>query len=284
MEFKKVPIKWQNKGEMPPENLQSSGYRTGDKPKCQHHNYLFALFLDLIEDIQTVAGNALDGLLAKSHSHDNKSAIDAITTESISDWNKKVTNNAESVTANRIAVFDGTTGRAIKDGGKTVSQLATLLSPEFTGIPKAPTAADETNNTQIANIEFVQTAIEKSMTKLEIGCYETSFVTEDNNTAVADLSKLEFSNGRQIIWLCFDDRDENSTYYLDLPESARRSNEIKLVVKTTTNGADQNLHLLPRLNGSTIGHVGVTITVSTHLCATITPLIDLNGYTYWFFD
>lgn len=70
-----------------------------------------------------------------------------------------VKNNAASVTNGRIAVFDGTTGKIIKDGGKTVAQLAPLASPAFTGTPKATTAASGTSSTQIATTEFVQNAL-----------------------------------------------------------------------------------------------------------------------------
>ena len=47
---------------------------------------------------------------------------------------------------------------------------ATLSSPIFTGIPKAPTAAVGTNTTQIATTAFVQSALE-SVVKMETGSY-----------------------------------------------------------------------------------------------------------------
>ena len=41
-----------------------------------------------------------------------------------------------------------------------LTKKADLASPTFTGIPKAPTAAEGTNTTQIATTQFVQTALE----------------------------------------------------------------------------------------------------------------------------
>ena len=45
------------------------------------------------------------------------------------------------------------------DWAYTISDLATLNSPTFTGTPKAPTASATTNNTQIATTAFVNTAV-----------------------------------------------------------------------------------------------------------------------------
>lgn len=63
-----------------------------------------------------------------------------------------------SSTNNNIAVFNGTTGKIIKDGGATVASLATLASPTFTGTPAAPTASPGTNTTQVATTAFVATS------------------------------------------------------------------------------------------------------------------------------
>ncbi len=45
----------------------------------------------------------------------------------------------------------------------STSSLAPKASPTFTGTPKAPTAADGTNTTQIATTAFVQSAIDKKL-------------------------------------------------------------------------------------------------------------------------
>lgn len=60
-----------------------------------------------------------------------------------------------SAVNNGIALFDGTTGKLIKDSTTLLSALATLASPTFTGTPAAPTAAAGTNTTQIATTAFV---------------------------------------------------------------------------------------------------------------------------------
>lgn len=59
-----------------------------------------------------------------------------------------------SAVDDRIATFDGITGKLIQDGGVTVAQLALLASPTFTGTPAAPTAAPGTNTTQIATTAY----------------------------------------------------------------------------------------------------------------------------------
>lgn len=58
--------------------------------------------------------------------------------------------------ADRIAVFNGATGKVIKDGGTLVSDLALVASPSFTGDPKAPTPATADNDTSIATTAFVK--------------------------------------------------------------------------------------------------------------------------------
>ena len=58
-----------------------------------------------------------------------------------------------SATDNGVALYNGTTGKIIKDG-PAISTLATLASPAFTGTPTAPTAAPGTNTTQIATTAY----------------------------------------------------------------------------------------------------------------------------------
>lgn len=60
-----------------------------------------------------------------------------------------------SATDNHVALFDGTTGKLIKSAGTAFAALALLASPTFTGTPAAPTAAVDTNTTQIATTAFV---------------------------------------------------------------------------------------------------------------------------------
>ena len=60
-----------------------------------------------------------------------------------------------SATADRIAVFDGATGKLIKDGGALVSDLAPKASPALTGTPTTPTPTAGDNSTKIASTAFV---------------------------------------------------------------------------------------------------------------------------------
>lgn len=71
-----------------------------------------------------------------------------------------------SATNNAIALFNGTTGKLIKDSAVLLSSLATnagvaatyapLASPALTGNPTAPTATVGDNDTSIATTAFVQ--------------------------------------------------------------------------------------------------------------------------------
>lgn len=78
-----------------------------------------------------------------------------------SDWTVVQTNidgavtGPASATNNAIALFDGTSGKLIKNSTTSLSDLATLASPTFTGAPTAPTAAANTNTTQLATTAFV---------------------------------------------------------------------------------------------------------------------------------
>lgn len=60
---------------------------------------------------------------------------------------------------NRVVLFNGATGKIIKDSGVLMSQLALLASPVFTGNPTAPTPAPGDNDTSIATTAFVTAAI-----------------------------------------------------------------------------------------------------------------------------
>jgi len=61
--------------------------------------------------------------------------------------------------ADRIAVYSGTTGKVIKDGGTIVADLAPLASPAFTGNPTAPTPVATDNDTSVATTAFVKAAL-----------------------------------------------------------------------------------------------------------------------------
>jgi microcystin-dependent protein len=65
-----------------------------------------------------------------------------------------------SSTDDRVALFNGATGKIIKQASVLISELATVASPTFTGTPAAPTAAPGTDTTQIATTSFVKAAID----------------------------------------------------------------------------------------------------------------------------
>lgn len=63
-----------------------------------------------------------------------------------------------SSTDGDVVLFNGTTGKIIKESSTALSALALLASPTFTGTPAAPTATAGTNTTQIATTAFVATS------------------------------------------------------------------------------------------------------------------------------
>lgn len=65
-----------------------------------------------------------------------------------------VTGPASSTTGN-LPTFSGATGKVIQDSGVALTSLAPKASPALTGTPTAPTAAADTNTTQLATTAFV---------------------------------------------------------------------------------------------------------------------------------
>ena len=59
----------------------------------------------------------------------------------------------------RIAVFNGVTGKLVKDSGNLITDLAPISSPSFTGDPRAPTPAIGDNDLSIATTAFVSAAV-----------------------------------------------------------------------------------------------------------------------------
>ncbi len=84
-----------------------------------------------------------------------------------------------AATNNAIALFDGITGKLIKDSGVLVSSLAPLASPAFTGNPTAPNQALGDNDTSIANTAFVQAAI------ADLSTDTASFSAHNNGVGVS---------------------------------------------------------------------------------------------------
>lgn len=94
-----------------------------------------------------------------------------------------------SSTADAIALFNGTTGKIIKDSAVLVTSLAPLASPIFTGDPQAPTAALNDNDTSIATTAFVQNQVE-SLTAAYFSAHANGTPQSINN---ATLTKVTLS-------------------------------------------------------------------------------------------
>lgn len=99
-----------------------------------------------------------------------------------------------SAVDNRVAAFDGATGKLIKDGGFLVSELAPKDSPSFTGVPEAPTASAGTSTTQIATTAFTTGAVSDAVTALKAGV-SASFDTLAELAAALALKVDKSANG-----------------------------------------------------------------------------------------
>jgi hypothetical protein len=82
-----------------------------------------------------------------------------------------------SATNNAIALFDGGTGKLIKDSAVLLNTLAPLDSPGFTNNPTAPTAAAGDSDTTLATTAFVQGEF---AARVALGAY---FSAHNNGTA-----------------------------------------------------------------------------------------------------
>jgi len=67
-----------------------------------------------------------------------------------------------TATDSAIVLFDGVTGKLIKDSTVLLTSLAPLASPALTGNPTAPTATALDNDTTIATTAFVQAAVQSA--------------------------------------------------------------------------------------------------------------------------
>lgn len=91
-----------------------------------------------------------DGAITMARLVDDVKAIIEQTNNNIS-THLNNTNNPHKVTATTVGL-----GNVTNESKETM-----FANPTFTGIPKAPTASSETNNTQIATTAFVQDLISK---------------------------------------------------------------------------------------------------------------------------
>lgn len=100
--------------------------------------------------------------------------------------NVEFTENA--VTARRLAgVVEGVWGKVRTITDKLNTDKAPLESPALTGTPKAPTAADGTNTTQIATTAFVKTAVEQGMAAADALKFKGTIGAAADNPTVESL-------------------------------------------------------------------------------------------------
>lgn len=83
-----------------------------------------------------------------------------------------------SATADAVAIYNGTTGKLLKDG-PLLASLATLASPALSGTPTAPTASAGTNTTQVATTAFATAAVLDAKPIQALG-----FALSDTTTAI----------------------------------------------------------------------------------------------------
>ena len=88
---------------------------------------------------------------------DTQTASTQIAANSITD--AKIESVSASKLLGTIAIANGGTGSTTSDLALTSLGAASIASPTFTGIPKAPTAVSGTNSVQIATTAFVANAI-----------------------------------------------------------------------------------------------------------------------------
>jgi len=112
----------------------------------------------------TSANSYTDGKIATEVTDRNSAIASAISTE-VSNRNTAITNAVAAVVDSAPAALDtlNELAAALADSPDTVSNLTTLVgtkaplaSPALTGVPTAPTAAADTNTTQIATTAFAK--------------------------------------------------------------------------------------------------------------------------------
>lgn len=149
----------------------------------------------------------VDANTTARHTHSNKSVIDGITSTKVTNWDKAQPNVLESVKVNgtaqaitnkavdltvptKVSELNNDTGfitknsditgnastatKATQDasGNVITSTYSKIASPTFTGTPKAPTAAEGTNTTQIATTAFVARAISSAVSGITSISYQ----------------------------------------------------------------------------------------------------------------
>lgn len=131
MTFEKQPIIWQNKGTEPTTQIKESGFTAGYKPPAAYHNFLFALLLDCIKEIQN----------------------------NLSD--EEFANYVETVINMLLTSASNTNIVSVSELINELKNKAPIASPTFTGTPKATTPETTDNSTRIATTAYVLNKIQE---------------------------------------------------------------------------------------------------------------------------
>lgn len=109
-----------------------------------------------IDDLAPLDSPAFTGVPTAPTAIPGTSTTQIATTAFVAGETGDAVDGPASATNNAIALFDGVSGKLIKDSTVLISEVALLASPAFTGNPTAPTATAGDNDTTIATTAFVQ--------------------------------------------------------------------------------------------------------------------------------
>ena len=134
-------------------------------------------------------------------------------------------------------IFDGTTWQVATSFGGDGGDVATLSSPDFTGVPTAPTATAGTNTTQLATTAFVQAAAGGSTAIAQVR--NTSAISNLNGstsftdvaiTGISDFMDTGFTAGSTGIICGFTGRIAVTVHILQSASSARTNVKVRAAV------------------------------------------------------
>lgn len=182
-----------------------------------------------IDDLAPLDSPAFTGIPTAPTAAPGTSTTQIATTAFVAGETDDAVDGPASATNNAIALFDGVSGKLIKDSAVLISEVALLASPAFTGTPTAPTAALGTDTTQIATTAFVQDAIDD----LATGAAYFSAHNNGVNQSIPDVTftKLNFSTELFDVGAAF----ATSTW---TPPSGRPVSIVASVSIATTAGAE----------------------------------------------
>lgn len=164
MNFEKQPISWENKGTEPTEDIKQSGFTVGYKPPAAYHNFLFALLLDCIAEIQKVLSdtnfeNSVDNAINNSLATASENNIVSVS-ELINDLNSKAASSHQH-SQSQISGLSA----ALSSINTNISNLnkdklnAYFVSNGYVGMDEVTSKIDELENASIKRITNKNTEI-----------------------------------------------------------------------------------------------------------------------------